>query len=177
MRRALVRSVCTTGVDINRVLSVPHLKPLVSFAGGLGEHKANALIRALEAVLSEEDKSLRSRKHLWTKEFMGRIVFLSAAAFLRVRDPELHSGGSTSRAIEFRRRRLDRRSPGRRMDEDDEDAFYDPMDDSRIHPEHYAVAIKIADEALRDDDGILRIELSEGRRGFRCNACDGGCIG
>ena len=64
MRRALVRSVYTTGTDKNRVLSVPNLKPLVQFVGGLGEHKASALIRDLEAASSEEDKGLRSRKHL-----------------------------------------------------------------------------------------------------------------
>ncbi len=161
LKRALIRAVCTNGVDINRVLSLPHTKPLVQYVGGLGEHKANALIRALEAALSEEDKGLPSRKHLWNKDFMGRTVFMSAAAFLRVRDPELHGGGSTSRAVELRKRVLERRSRGRRRDDDDADVFYDPMDDSRIHPEHYAVAIKIADEALRDDEGKLGIDLND----------------
>ena len=33
------------------------------------------------------------------------------------------------------------------------------MGDSRIHPEHYAVAIKIADEALHEDDGNLKVDV------------------
>ena len=34
------------------------------------------------------------------------------------------------------------------------------MGDLRIHPEHYAVTIKIADEALREDDGNLKVDVS-----------------
>lgn len=159
LTRALIRGVCTTGVDINRVLTLPHMKPLVQYVGGLGEHKADKLVRDLEQALSDDDKGLGSRKQLWNRKFLGRTVFVSAAAFLRVRDPELHNGGSTSRAVELRKRVLERRGGGRRND--DNAGFYDPMDDSRIHPEHYAVAIKIADEALRDDQGQLAMDLQD----------------
>lgn len=160
LERALIRAVCTTGVDINRLLGLPHQKPMLQFVGGLGEHKSHALLKSLEAAYSEEDKGLPSRKHLWTKDFMGRIVFMSAAAFLRVRDPELHPGGSTLKAVSHRKRVIERRSR-RGRHEQVLDLFYDPMDDSRIHPEHYAVAIKIADEALRDDAGQLTIDSTE----------------
>ena len=157
LQRALFRAVCTNGVDINRMLRLPHTQSLLRYISGLGVHKAKALLRTLEASLSEKDGGLPSRKHLWTEKHVGRTVFLSTAAFLRVRDPELHNGGSSRRAIEFRRARLSRKSRGRRRD--DEGVVFDPMDDSRVHPEHYAVAIKIADEALRDDDGNLRVEI------------------
>eukprot|EP00178_Gracilaria_changii_P025661 TRINITY_DN78_c0_g1_i3.p1 TRINITY_DN78_c0_g1~~TRINITY_DN78_c0_g1_i3.p1 ORF type:complete len:1944 (+),score=292.56 TRINITY_DN78_c0_g1_i3:324-6155(+) len=154
LRRALYRAVCANGVDINRTLRIPHTQVLVGYVGGLGLHKGRALVKSLEHMLSEEDHGLFSRKHLWSQNHIGKTVFISAAAFLRIRDPELHSGGSTKRAAELRRNRFNRKSRGRRRDEDDDD-IYDPMDDSRVHPEHYAVAIKIADEALRDDDGNL----------------------
>lgn len=160
LRRALFRAVCANGVDINRILRLPHMQPMIAYVGGLGVHKGKALIKALENVLGEEDRGLQSRKHLWSQNYLGRTVFLSVAAFLRVRDPDLHSGGSTKRAIEVRRSKLGRKARGRRRD-DDGGGIFDPMDDSRIHPEHYAVAIKIADEALRDDDGNLRIEIHD----------------
>lgn len=158
LQRALFRAVCTTGVDINRLLRLPHTQPMLAYVGGLGIHKGKALIKALENVLGEEDRGLLSRKHLWSQNYVGRKVFLSTAAFLRVRNPELHSGGSTKRAVEIRRSKLGRKSRGRRRDEDVN--IFDPMDDSRIHPEHYAIAIKIADEALRDDDGKLRTDIT-----------------
>lgn len=162
--RALVRSVCTTGVDVNRLMSLPHHKCTLEFVGGLGKYKAHALMTALEKAFTEDDKVLPSRKDLWTKEFLGRGVFMSAAAFLRVRDPELHFGGSTEQAVNLRKRLIERSRSRRARKGDDDGApkFFDPMDDSRIHPEHYAVAIKIADESLRNDDGDLRIEVENG---------------
>lgn len=160
LHRALFRSVCATGVDINRMLRLPHTQRMLPFVGGLGVYKSKALLQGLANSLNEEDRALQSRKHLWSDNYVGRIVFLSTAAFLRVRDPELHSGSSTRRAVEFRRSRIARRGRGRRRD-DDLSGIFDPMDDSRIHPEHYAIAVKIADEALRDDDGKLRIEIDE----------------
>ena len=157
LERALCRSVCTVGVDINRALRLPHMKPMLSYVSGLGVHKSKALIDALENVLGEEERGLMSRKHLWTENYLGNTVFLSTAAYLRVRDPEIHPGGSTRRAAELRKMKLTRRSRGRRRDDDHE--IYDPIDDSRIHPEHYAIAIKIADEALRDDSGNISVQL------------------
>lgn len=157
--RALCRSVCVVGVDINRVLRLPHMKSMLAYVAGLGVHKARALTEALENVLGEDDRGLQSRKHLWTDNYLGSVVFLSTAAYLRVRDPEIHSGGSTRRAGEIRRAKLGRKSRGRRRGDDDHLEIFEPIDDSRIHPEHYAIAIKIADEALRDDTGNLRVEI------------------
>lgn len=158
--RALIRAVCGAGVDINRSLRLPHMQSMLSFVGGLGPYKAKALLDSLGDNLSEDDRGLLSRKHLWTRNFIGRTVFLSAAAFLRVRDPELHNGGSTKRAVELRRSKLGRKGRVRRRD-DDRHAIFDPMDDSRVHPEHYSVALKIADESLRDDQGRLILDMVE----------------
>jgi transcriptional accessory protein Tex/SPT6 len=162
-RRALIRAVCTNGVDINRLLLVPHMQPMLSFVGGLGRRKASALIRRFEQALTEDSGPLQSRKHLYASGFLGRVVFLSAAGFLRVRDPTLHPGGSTVAAVKHRRRCFERKSrpQSRRRGEEPSMEFFDPLDDSRIHPETYGVAIKIADEALRDENGVLRVDLSE----------------
>jgi transcription elongation factor SPT6 len=166
LRRALARAVCIAGVDINRVLIVPHLQAMLPFVGGLGPRKAGALVRKIEVTLGDADEgteALPSRKHLIARQYMNRTVFMSAAGFLRVRDPALHAGGSTTKAIEERRRQIARtrlESRGRRgRGEDDALTFFDPLDDSRIHPENYRVAVKIADEALRDEGGELRADL------------------
>lgn len=160
LQRALVRSVCTVGVDINRSLRLPHTQSMLGFVSGLGFHKASALLKELGNALAEDERGLMSRKHLWSQNYVGRIVFLSAAAFIRVRDPELHSGGSTKRAVEDRRNKLIRRSRNRRRD-DEGSVLFDPKDDSRIHPENYTVANKIVDEAVRDENGSLKVEFPD----------------
>lgn len=160
LKRALIRAVCTVGVDINRSLRLPHTQSMVAYVGGLGVHKASALLKELGNVLVDDERGLISRKHLCSQNYVGRIVFVSAAAFLRVRDPELHPGGSTRRAVEVRRNRLSRKSRSRRR-EDDGALLFDPRDDSRIHPEHYMIAGRIADEALRDDSGGLSLDIPD----------------
>ena len=158
LERALCRAVCANGVGINRVLWLPHMKPVLSFVAGLGPHESKALVEALENALGETKRGLMSRKHFWSQNYHCRTVFFSTAAHLRVRDPEIHYGGSTGRAREIRKSRLGTKPRNRRRD-DEGDGIFDPMDDSCFHPEHYALAIKIADEALRDDEGNLRVEL------------------
>lgn len=163
LNRALIRAVCTTGVDINRMLRLPHTQVMLPFVGGLGVHKANALLKQLGDIITEDDRGLDHRKSLWSHSFLGRVVFLSVAAYLRVRNPDLHYGGSTRRVREMRRRWLSR-SRGRRRDDEDTRDVYNPLDDTRIHPEYYAVAIKIADESLRDERGRLRIDVPDNER-------------
>lgn len=164
-RRALTRSICIMGVDLNRILIVPHLQPMLTFVGGLGPLKAGALVRKVEVLIGDEEEgmeALASRKQLYASDFLSRRVFMSAIGFLRIRDPVIHSGGSTSKACEVRRAQVNRKNRGGRRgrkDDEDELTFYDPLDDSRIHPENYNVAVKIADEALRDENGDLKADL------------------
>lgn len=164
-RRSLTRAVCIMGVDVNRILIVPHLQPMLSFVGGLGPRKAGALVRKIEVTLGDGEDSmdaLSSRKQLIAAQYLTRCVFMSAVGFLRIRDPALHIGGSTTEAAEVRRKQMKRKSRGRRgREEEDTLSFYDPLDDSRIHPENYNVAVKIADEALRDENGDLQADLIE----------------
>lgn len=162
--RALIRAVCTTGVDINRMLRLPHTQVMLPYVGGLGKHKGNALLKQLsDLIVSEDDRGLDHRKSLWSHHFLGRVVFLSVAAYLRVRNPDLHNGGNTKRVREMRRKWLSRSRSRRRDDEDGRDV-YNPLDDTRVHPEYYAVAIKIADESLRDERGRLRIDVPDNEK-------------
>jgi transcriptional accessory protein Tex/SPT6 len=103
--------VLTNGVDVNRALLVPHLQPMMSFLGGLGPRKATELIIKLKQYANDESNEhnyLPSLKNLYANQFMGRVGFLSCAAFLRVRDRSLPPGGSTVEAVRERTERLQR---------------------------------------------------------------------
>uniref|UniRef100_A0A7S1XEN5 Transcription elongation factor spt6 n=1 Tax=Compsopogon caeruleus TaxID=31354 RepID=A0A7S1XEN5_9RHOD len=135
LRRALVRAVCSTGLDVNRALSHPHLRPCLSFVGGLGPRKASGIWKKLEQMGSRS--SLESRKDLLMKGVVEPKVFVSSSGFLRIRDSDS--------------RRASKQKKGKKRGKKDS-IQYHPLDDTRIHPEVYPVAVKIAEDALRDDD-------------------------
>jgi transcriptional accessory protein Tex/SPT6 len=87
LRRAVILAIFTNGVDGNRALLVLQWQPMISFLGGLGPRKATELIIKLKQYANDESNEhnyLPSRKILYANQFMGRVVFLSCAAFLRV---------------------------------------------------------------------------------------------
>mmetsp|Transcript_13013 Transcript_13013/g.40065 ORF Transcript_13013/g.40065 Transcript_13013/m.40065 type:complete len:1752 (+) Transcript_13013:53-5308(+) len=139
LRRSMVRAACTVGYDINRALIHAHLRTMLQYIGGLGPRKAGAL---LHAISTSDDSILISRRDLLVKGFLGKNVFYSASGFLRVRDPDLAKGNATATSIRKRVRR-DRK---RRIDL----ANYEPLEDTRMHPENYNVAIKIAEQSVED---------------------------
>ncbi|GAB4839170.1 Transcription elongation factor spt6, partial [Ancistrocladus abbreviatus] len=67
-----------------------------------------------------------SRKDLLTTHGLGRKIFFNAAGFLRVRRSGLAASGGQ---------------------------FFDLLDDTRIHPENYALAQEIAKDIYREDVG------------------------
>eukprot|EP00170_Pyropia_yezoensis_P006203 contig_25246_g6222 len=158
LRRGLVRAVAATGFDVNSaLLRAKHRRVILRFVSGVGERKAAGFWAALDssdtgatASASAESGVLYSRRDIFDRKLLGRIVFISAVGFLRVRDPELHRGGSQAEAIDSRRTALARRPKSVKADRLED--LFDPLDDSRVHPEEYLVAIKIAEEALRDDE-------------------------
>lgn len=158
LRRGLVRAVAATGFDVNSaLLRAKHRRVILRFVSGVGERKAAGFWAALDssdtgatASASAESGVLYSRRDIFDRKLLGRVVFISAVGFLRVRDPELHRGGSQAEAIDSRRTALARRPKSVKADRLED--LFDPLDDSRVHPEEYLVAIKIAEEALRDDE-------------------------
>ena len=102
LERCLVNAVCDVGVDINMAVSHDHLAGPLAFVAGLGLRKADALRSNIKSVLG----FVSSRRQLFERKLLGRVVYTNAAGYLRVCDNGLGEG-----------------------------AQQDPFDDSRMHPE------------------------------------------
>ncbi|KAJ8903812.1 hypothetical protein NDN08_000345 [Rhodosorus marinus] len=156
LRRSMIRSVNTVGFDINRAIIHSHLRPLLQYVGGLGPRKAKSLLQAIE---TSENGMLISRRDMLVKNMLGNNTFYSASGFLRVRDPELASGGKSAAAIRKRLRKDKKKNVDRFAD-------YEPLEDTRMHLENYNVAIKIAEQSVEDaskrkDPSAVVFELME----------------
>lgn len=134
IEQAFVTMVNAVGVDINRIVEVKNLQSVLRFVSGLGPRKADKIIKSLQA---RKSALLTKRKQLLESVEkggidVGKVVFLSCAAFIRILPP-----------------------PGV------SNAEFDVLDNTRIHPENYKVAIKIAMDALdmEDDTDENSIEL------------------
>jgi transcription elongation factor SPT6 len=129
---AFVDIVNMVGVDINKCVSDSYLAATLPYISGLGDRKAFGLLRAVQ------QNPLFSRQALITNENIriGTTIFLNCASFLRI--PQ-----SKNRAIS--------------SDEDVEAVTL--LDETRIHPEDYALAEKMAADALDlDEDQIEELK-------------------
>eukprot|EP00741_Cyanophora_paradoxa_P009215 tig00001486_g8925.t1 len=122
IERAFIDVTCAVGADINRMLAHPHLAAPLQFVGGLGPRKAAHLLQAMGSAKSGR---LASRKDLLAGNMsMKRKVFINSASFIRVRD---HSNDFGAEVV-------------------------DVLDDTRIHPESYTMAIRMAGDAIQADE-------------------------
>ncbi|ODV74446.1 chromatin-remodeling histone chaperone SPT6 [Cyberlindnera jadinii NRRL Y-1542] len=129
---AFVDIVNMVGVDINKCVSDSYLASSLPFIAGLGDRKAFGLLRAVQ------QNPLFSRQALITNENIriGTTIFLNCASFLRI--PQ-----SKSRALRS----------------EDEVEAVTVLDETRIHPEDYALAEKMAADALDlDEDQIEELK-------------------
>jgi len=147
-RRGMVQAVSVVGLDFNRSIVHPHFQPILQFI--VGPRKAEAAYGKL--VKGPGKKLLSSRKELYERQILSKLVFISAVGFLRVRDPSLAVGGGRAAIVAAMRKSLRRKEA--------KGIFY-PLDDTRVHPEHYNVATRIAEEALRDPMGEAEDRTSE----------------
>ncbi|KAG8966029.1 Transcription elongation factor spt6 [Tulasnella sp. 419] len=138
LERALVNVVNLVGVDINRSVVDTYYQALLPFVAGLGPRKAQQLVQRISTM----GGTLANRTQLISENILTMQVFLNAAGFLRISQ----EGGY-------------KRSSKKRKHKDPEDVQPDPLDDTRIHPEDYDLARKMAMDALEvdeedlDDDG------------------------
>jgi transcription elongation factor SPT6 len=117
LERCLVNTVCDVGVDINMAVSHNHLAGPLAFVAGLGLRKADALRSNIKSALG----FVSSRRELFERKLLGRVVYTNAIGYLRVCDNGIS------------------------------DIQMDPLDDTRIHPECYVqndFAPKICASAL-----------------------------
>ncbi|KAG6874201.1 hypothetical protein C0995_003747 [Termitomyces sp. Mi166 len=125
--RTLVDVTNTVGVDINRAVADPYYQHLLPFVCGLGPRKAQALVKKIGSL----GGNLINRDQFIKGSLLTTKIFLNAASFLRIsQDP-------SSRPSKNRH---------------DDEMVPDPLDDTRIHPEDYELARKMATDALELDE-------------------------
>ncbi len=140
-----INMVNDVGVDLNRCNQSPHTSNCLQFVCGLGPRKAQNILKVLRQarfnLMSRlgSDKQIKtypvavSRVFLVTKCDVGRRVLINSAGFIKFDVDKI------SKEIE--------------EDEDDNDKEdVELLDSTRIHPEHYEWARKMAIDALDFDD-------------------------
>ena len=118
-----VNAVNKVGVDVNRALAHPHTSSLVQFIAGFGPRKAAAFLRTLKKLPAQ---CLESRTQLIMNCKFGAKVFINCAGFIKIDTNQL-SDTPTETYIEV-------------------------LDSTRVHPEAYEWARKMAVDALEYDD-------------------------
>ncbi|KAJ3758446.1 transcription elongation factor SPT6 [Lentinula raphanica] len=133
LEQALVDVVNKVGVDINKAITDRYYQHLLPFVCGLGPRKA----RELASKIDELGGSLVNRNQFIKNGILTTKIFFNAAGFLRITQEQ------------------DDLKTKHRMD--DEQAP-DPLDDTRIHPEDYELARKMATDALELDEEDIHDE-------------------
>ncbi|XP_018496136.1 LOW QUALITY PROTEIN: transcription elongation factor SPT6-like, partial [Galendromus occidentalis] len=118
----LINRTNEVGVDINRCMEQSHTSELLQFVSGLGPRKAHAMIKTLKQSHSKLD----SRTSLVTTLKLGPKVFLNCAGFIRIESGSFLDNNTS--------------------------AYAEMLDGSRVHPEMYEWARKMATDALEYDD-------------------------
>ncbi|KIJ69294.1 hypothetical protein HYDPIDRAFT_172723 [Hydnomerulius pinastri MD-312] len=133
LERVLVDVTNKVGVDINRAVTDSYYQHLLPFVCGLGPRKAQVLARKIAAI----GGNLINRDQFIKSGLLTTKIFLNAAGFLRIsHDAEL--------------------KPAKNRHADDD--VQDPLDDTRIHPEDYELARKMATDALELDEEDIHDE-------------------
>ncbi|KAI9139748.1 SH2 domain-containing protein [Paraphysoderma sedebokerense] len=118
LERSMINMVTITGVDINDAARHQHHSYVLQFVSGLGPRKVYGTLKKVNKY-----GTLESRSALITNNIIAKTVFINCASFIRIRKRDSEYGKG-------------------------EDYYYDVLDDTRIHPEDYDFARKLAQDAL-----------------------------
>lgn len=132
LERALVNVVNRVGVDINRAVHDQYYQALLPFVAGLGPRKAQHIVRKVAAL-----GSLANREQFVHREIMTTKVWLNSAGFLRIPQDIYSKSYQASRVS------------GETIAIRD---MQDPLDGTRLHPQDYDLARKMAVDALGEDE-------------------------
>uniref|UniRef100_A0A8C9XYT6 SPT6 homolog, histone chaperone and transcription elongation factor n=1 Tax=Sander lucioperca TaxID=283035 RepID=A0A8C9XYT6_SANLU len=118
-----INRVNEVGVDVNKAIAHPHTQSLVQYVCGLGPRKGSHLLK----ILKQNNTRLENRTQLVTMCHMGPKVFINCAGVCY-----------TPRTIQ--------------MSPIVTDSYIEVLDGSRVHPETYEWARKMAVDALEYDE-------------------------
>ncbi|KAK9479114.1 SH2 domain-containing protein [Lipomyces japonicus] len=132
---AFVDMVNLVGVEINEAIKVPYIANLLQYVSGLGLRKASGM---LKAIASSPNGYLNDRTELVTQQIVTRNIFMNCASFLRIPwDDQIASYKNTDST--------------------------EILDSTRIHPEDYELARKMAADALElDEEDLVDLENQGG---------------
>jgi transcription elongation factor SPT6 len=116
-----------SGVDINLAVMYPHKAHTLQFVCGLGPRKAPTMLNKISRI--SNGGRLESRNMLVEKGICARQIFMNCASFLRIK------------AVHFQKRQ-------------GEESLLDVLDDTRIHPEDYDLARKMAADSIEADEEL-----------------------
>ncbi|KAK9462225.1 SH2 domain-containing protein [Lipomyces oligophaga] len=134
---AFIDTVGMVGVEVNEALKVPYVANLLQFVSGLGPRKASGM---LKAIAGSPDGHLQSRYDLVTRHIAGKNIFMNCASFLIIPWEEQGTRSSMYR-----------------------NEMTDILDSTRIHPEDYELARKMAADALElDEEDLMDLENQGG---------------
>ncbi|GAA5879533.1 hypothetical protein JCM1840_003438 [Sporobolomyces johnsonii] len=130
LERALIEVTNRVGVDINKAVRNAYYAHLLPYVSGFGPRKADGFLKKINAA----GGTVITRYGLVTQGLLHKAIFINSAAFLRIRQDDLAADLG-------------------RDTENEEDP--DVLDDTRIHPEDYDVARKMAADAMEYDEEDL----------------------
>lgn len=116
--RGMINVVGNTGVDIMSAAMYPHLSHTLQFVSGLGPRKARAMLNKI----TRNGGKLETRSDMIRKTYCGPKIWMNCASFIRIH------------AFHFRESYVD--------------TALDVLDGTRVHPEDYELARKMASDAM-----------------------------
>lgn len=127
LERALINVVNATGVDINDAIQKQYRSSVLQYVCGLGSRKVTSIVKRINSYGGH----LATRAELITRGIITSTVFVNCASFIRIPQDD----------VQVARR---------------DDIEPDVLDDTRIHPEDYELARKMAADALELDEEDLQ---------------------
>ncbi|CDQ81614.1 unnamed protein product [Oncorhynchus mykiss] len=129
-----INRVNEVGVDVNRAMAHPYTQSLLQYVCGLGPRKGSHLLR----ILKQNNTRLENRTQLVTMCHMGPKVFINCAGFIKIDTASLGDRSVSEHwawsFIQYT------------------DSYIEVLDGSRVHPETYEWARKMAVDALEYDE-------------------------
>lgn len=129
---AFVDIVNLVGVEVNKATDNSYYASILRYISGFGKRKAIDFLESLQRL----NEPLLARQQLITHNILHKIIFMNSAGFLYI---------SWSK----KRQRY-------------EDLEHDQLDSTRIHPEDYHLATKVAADALEYDPDTIAEKEEQG---------------
>ncbi|CCK68424.1 chromatin-remodeling histone chaperone SPT6 KNAG_0A07710 [Huiozyma naganishii CBS 8797] len=132
LETAFVDIVNLVGVEVNKATNNDYYSRCLRYVAGFGKRKSIDFVQSLHRL----NEPLLARQQLITHNILHKTIFMNAAGFLYISWNE-------------KRQRY-------------EDLEHDQLDSTRIHPEDYHLATKVAADALEYDPDVIAEKEDQG---------------